>query len=109
MANFGSLTAEIGLLAYFGAPKQILTDFASWLHYCSNVAHRRPTKLCTVFGRLLGWYTIYTFLGLLPPDGSLPRAKFTLRPSLAFSYIGSVTARHYSSGRQLNFAAWYKK
>jgi len=28
--------------------------------------------------------------GLLPPDGILARAKFTLRPSLAFSYIGSV-------------------
>jgi len=33
----------------------------------------------------------------------------TLRPSLAFSYIGSVTARHSSSGRQPNFAAWYKE
>ena len=29
----------------------------------------------------------------------MPGAKFTLRPSLAFSYIGSVTARHSSSGR----------
>ena len=27
-----------------------------------------------------------TFGGLLPPDGILPAAKFTLRPSLAFSY-----------------------
>jgi len=34
------------------------------------------------------------FRGLLPPDRILPCAKFTLRPSLAFSYIGSVTARH---------------
>ena len=39
---------------------------------------------------LLGWYTIY--------DGILARAKFTLRPSLAFSYIDSDTARHSSSG-----------
>ena len=38
-----------------------------------------------------------TFSGALAPDGILPRAKFTLRPSLAFSYIGSVTARHSSS------------
>jgi len=30
---------------------------------------------------------------------------FTL---LALSYIGSVTARHSSSGRQPNFVAWYK-
>jgi len=43
--------------------------------------------------------TLYMhFRGLLPPDSISPRAKFTLRPSLAFSYIGSVTARHSSSG-----------
>jgi len=42
---------------------------------------------------------IYTFLGLLvASDGISPRANFTLCPSLAFSYIGSVTARHSSSG-----------
>jgi len=59
MANFGLLTAEIGLPVW--GPRQILTGFSSWLHYCSDVAHRRPTKLCTIFGRLLGWYTIYIF------------------------------------------------
>jgi len=31
--------------------------------------------------------------------------SFGIRPSLALSYIGSVTARHSSSGRQPNFAA----
>ena len=46
----------------------------------------------------LGWYTICTISGALAPDGILPGAKFTFRPSLAFSYIGSVTARHSSSG-----------
>jgi len=51
-----------------------------------------------MFGRLLLWYTVFTFWGLVPPDGISPRAKFTLRPSLAFSYIGNVTARHSSSG-----------
>ena len=39
--------------------------------------------------------------------GILSGVKFTLRPSLAFSYIGSVTARHSSSVRQPNFAAWH--
>ena len=34
-------------------------------------------------------------------------SKFILRPSLAFSYIG--TARHSSSGRQPNFVAWHKE
>ena len=52
---------------------------------------------------------VYTFLRALAPDGILPGAKFTLRPSLAFSYIGSASARHSSNGRQRNFAAWYKE
>jgi len=39
--------------------------FASWLHYCSDVAQQKPTKLCTMFGHLLCWYTIYTFSGAL--------------------------------------------
>jgi len=43
---------------------------------------------------------IYIFGGLLPPNGILPGAKFTLCPSLALSYIGSVTAWHSSSGHQ---------
>jgi len=30
-------------------------------------------------------------------------------PSLAFSYIGSVNARHSNSGRQPKFATYYKK
>ena len=51
---------------------------------------------------------MYTFL-LFPLNGILPGAKFTLRPSLAFSYICSVTTRHSSSGRQPNFGAWYKE
>jgi len=45
------------------------------------------------------------FRGLLLPDGILPGAKFTLRPSLVFSYIGSVTEGHSSSGHQPNFVA----
>jgi len=50
--------------------------------------------------------TLYThFRGFLPRNGILTGATFTLRPSLALSYFGSVTARHSSSGRQPNFAA----
>ena len=59
-----------------------------------------------MFDRLLGWYTIYTFSGAFAPDGILPGATCILRSRLAFSYIGSVTVRHSSSGRQPNFAAW---
>ena len=51
--------------------------------------------------------TLYIhFWRLLPPNRILPGAKFTLRPSLAFCYIGSITARHSSSGCQPNFAAF---
>jgi len=59
-----------------------------------------------MFGRPLGWYTIYTFSWVLAPyrNGVLPGATFTSRPSLALSSFGSVTARQYSSGRQPNFA-----
>jgi len=32
-----------------------------------------------MFGRRQGWYIIYTFRGLLSPNGILPDAKFTLR------------------------------
>ena len=40
-----------------------------------------------------------TFLGLLPRERILPGAKFTSRPSLAFSYIGSVTAQETAKHR----------
>jgi len=49
-----------------------------------------------------GIHYIYIFGG---SDWTLTGAKFTLRPSLALSYIGNVTARHSGSGRQPNFAA----
>jgi len=81
---------------------QWVSRLGSWLRYCSDVAQRKTTKLCRMFGRLLDRYTIYTFLGLLPRNGILPGTKFILCPSLALSYIGSVTARHSSSGRQPN-------
>ena len=49
------------------------------------------------------------FWRLLSFNGILPAAaKFTLRASLEFSYIGSVTVRHSSSWHQPNFVAWYK-
>ena len=41
---------------------------------------------------------------VLPRKAILPRA---FHPSLAFSYISSVTARHSSSGRQRKFVASY--
>jgi len=60
MVNFGPLTAEIGWRVWDS--HQISTGFASRLRYCTNVAQRRSTKLCTL-GRLLGWYTICIHFG----------------------------------------------
>ena len=53
MVNVDPLTAEIGWWVW-GTPANF-NGFASWLRYCSDVAQWRSTKLCTIFGRLLGW------------------------------------------------------
>jgi len=47
----------------FGALQQISMGFASCRHYCNDVTLRKPTKICTMFGYLLGWYTIFIFGG----------------------------------------------
>jgi len=76
MTDVGPLTAERSVYQ-FGAPQHISTGFAYWLHYCSDVAKRRPTKLCTMFGRLLDWYTklICAFSGALAPWRNFVRCK----------------------------------
>ena len=102
--NFGPLVAEIDWQVW--GPQQISTAFASWLRYCSDVAQRRPTKLCTTFGRLLGWYTMYTFSGwgALAPWRNfaiLPGAKLHFASKSCVLYRqGYCTA--LSSGRQPN-------
>ena len=63
--NFSPLTAEIDWWVW--GIQQISMSFASWLRCCTNVAEWRSTKLCMMFGCLLGWYTTYTFLGALAP------------------------------------------
>jgi len=84
MVNFGPLAVEIGAVVW-GTPANS-TGFASWLCYCSDVAQRKPTKLCTICFTV-SWAGSATlcpymhFRGLLPPERILPGAKFTLRPS----------------------------
>jgi len=98
MVNVDPLTAETGCRVW--APQ------ASLLH------RRRSTDVNQTL--LDVWPSaglvryIYIFRGSWP-WGILPGATFTLRSRLALSYIGSVTARHWSSGREPNFAAWYKE
>ena len=73
MANFGPLTAEISL-GVWGTPAN-LNGFRVLLCYCSNVAHWRPTKRCTMFVHLLGWCIIYTFWGAFASWQNFARCK----------------------------------
>ena len=102
MVNVGPLTAEICSLVW-GAPANF-----NWFRVLASLLQQRRSPN---FARCLAvsWAgTLYIyFRELLPPNGILPGAKFTLRPSLALSYTCSVTARHSSSVRQPNFASWY--
>jgi len=109
MVNFGPATADIGS-GVWGTP----ANFNRFRVLASLLHRRRSTgggvnKTLQAVWPSPGLVHYMYILGLLPPNGILPAAIFTLRPSLAFSYIGSVTARHSSSGIQPNFAAWYKE
>ena len=108
MANFGPLTAEIGWRVW-GTPANLngFRVLALLLQRRRSPAVNQTLHHVWPSPGLVHY--IYIFGGLLPPDGILPGANFTLHPSLAFSYIGSITARHSTSGRQPNFAAWYKE
>jgi len=108
MVNVSPLRAEIGWQVR-GTP-----------NICHQVLHlgfvTAPMSLnggWPNFARCLAVFwagTLYIhFWRLLLPNGILPGAKFTLRPSLAFSYIGSIIARHSSSGREPNITAWYRE
>jgi len=96
MANVGPVTADIGSVVWgTQANYDGFRVLASLLQ-----RHRSPEANQTVHDVSRSpWLVEYSFSG----------AKFTLRPSFAFSYIGSVTARHSSNGHQPNFVAWYKE
>ena len=102
MLNFGPLTAEIGS-GVWGT----LTNFNGFRVLASLVQRRRLTEVHQTLDDVRPSPGLVHYRGLLLPDGILTGAKFTLRPSLAFFYIGSVTVRHSSSGRQPKFAACY--
>ena len=103
MSNVGPIVAEIGLPVW-GTP----ANFNGFRVLALLLQRRRSPEanltLHDVWPSPGLLHYVYIF-GDIAPNGVSPRAKLTLRPSLAFSYIGSVTARHSSSGRQSNFAA----
>ena len=90
MVNFRLLTAEIRWRVW-GTP-------ANFNGFCVLAALLHGTLVVSVSQTLhdvwpspaLGTPYIH-FRGLLPADGILPGAKFTLHPSLAFFYIGRAT------------------
>jgi len=98
MANFGSLTAEI-CWRVWGTP----ANFNGFRVLVSLLPRRRSLQANQTLQDV--WpspgleHYIYIF-ECCPPDGILPGAKFlakfTLRPSLAFSYIDSITAADVS-------------
>jgi len=104
-----AMDGRIALQYLWLAPQQISTGFESWLCYCSNVVHRRPTNLCTMFGRLLGWYTIYTFSGGFCPLAEFARCKF----HFAFKSCILLYWQHYCTALNqwvpANFAVWYNE
>jgi len=85
MVNVGPLTADTGWRLW-GTPANFngVRVLASLLQL--SVAQRKSTKLCTTFGRLLGWYTIYNFSEAYARNAILPCAIFTLRPSRVFLF-----------------------
>jgi len=89
MVNFSELTAEI-CLAVWGTP----ANFSGFCMLASLLHRRRSTEVNQILHYVspssgLVHY-IYTFSRALAPNRILPGAKFTLRPSLAFSYIAAL-------------------
>jgi len=86
MVNFGPLAVEIGS-GVWGTPP----NFNGFLVLASLLQRRRSPEanhtLHDIWSSPGLQYITYTFSAALAPDGILPRAKFTLRPGLAFSYI----------------------
>jgi len=110
MVNFGPLAAKNDWRVW-ATP----ANFNGFRVLASLLQRRRLTEVNQTLQDvwpspgLVHYICIFWFRVLLPSDRILPHTNFTLRPILAFSYIGSVTARHCSSGCQPNFAAWYEE
>ena len=90
MVNFGPLVAEIDRRVW-GTP----ANFNGFRILASLLQRLRSTEVNQTLHDVWlcsGLVQCIYILELLPRNGILPGAKFTLRPSLAFSYIGSNTA-----------------
>jgi len=85
--SFGPLAAEIGLPVW-STPANF-NGFGSWLRYCTDVAQRRSTKLCTMLRRFHGLvHYINMFGGYylgLRASGNLP-VSYVLTGNLPVTY-----------------------
>jgi len=100
MVKISPLTAEIGRRVW--APKQIPMGFASlgFVTAVTLLSGGQPELARHLAISWTGTLYIYIYFLVAFARQNFAGANFNLRPSLAFSYIGSVTARHSSSGRQ---------
>ena len=106
--NFGLLAAETGSLVWGTGPATF-----NGFHVLASLLQRRSSpkanQLCTMFGRLLGWYTICTLAGLLSPNGIFLQVQNSLcvqilrSPKFAALLHGTQAAGVW---RQPNFAAF---
>jgi len=96
MVNLCPLTFETGWRVW-----GTLANFNRFRVLASLLHRRRLTEVNQTLHDIWpspGLVHCIHFWRFLSGNGILPGAVFTLRPSLAFSYIGSVTPRHSSSG-----------
>jgi len=97
MVNFGPLTAAIGWRVW-GTP----ANFNGFRVLASLLHRRRSTDVSQTLHDV--WpspgmvHCVYTF-GSSCPLMEFCQVQYSLCVQIAFSYIGSVTARHSSSGR----------
>jgi len=94
VVNIGLLTAEIGS-GVLGTP----ANFNGLRVLASLLRRRRSTEVnqsLHMFGRLLGCYILYTFLGLLHCNGILPGAKLCPIVSKEPEVVASVYMKNLS-------------
>ena len=90
MVNFSPLTAKICFLVW-GTP----TNFNPFRVLASLLQRRPSTEVSKTLQDVWPSTGLIHYVHILGPNGISPDAKFTLRPSLAFSYIASVKAKFH--------------
>jgi len=106
--KFGPLTAEIGS-GVWGTPANFngFRVLALLLQRCHSLeVNQTLHDVCPSHGLV---HYLYIFGSSCPLTEFCQVQNSLCIPSLTFSYIGSVTARHSSSRRQPKFAACYTR